>query len=186
MSLLKPAVKRILTDRTGDELYARNLYLSLANQLEAIGFFGMAKYFRKEADEEAKHFGILSEYFNDRDTYADVVYVPPIMDKVVSPMQAFELSFEAERSLELKYVNSYEACEEEYEPDEETMKKEQEEQQMHRDMNDTYDCTTAQFLLQFIEIQRKSVGEVKDIISMLRIAGDNTAALLMIDQKLGA
>jgi ferritin len=47
------------------------------------------------------------------------------------------------------------------------------------------DCVTAQFLLQFIEIQRKAVGEVKDILSLLNIAKDNSAALLEIDEKLG-
>ena len=186
MSLLKPAVKNILNDAAGRELYARNLYLNIANRLEAIGYFGAAKYFRKEADQEASHYGILAEYFNARNDCADVSMVPFQMDNPMSLHNAFEISYEAEHSLGLFYENAYEKCEEEYEPSEETLKKEPEEQEMDKMMGDTYDCTTAQFLLQFIEIQRKSVGGVKDIISMLKIAGDNPAALLMVDAKLGA
>lgn len=186
MSLLKPAVKNILNDAGGRELYARNLCLNLGNRLEAMGYFGAAKYFRKEADQEASHYGILAEYFNARGDCADVPMVPFQMDRPMSLIHAFEISYEAENSLGLFYENAYDECGEEYEPSEETQKKEPAEQDMDKMMGDTYDCTTAQFLLQFIQIQRESVGEVKDILSMLRIAGDNPAALLMIDAKLGA
>jgi ferritin len=44
---------------------------------------------------------------------------------------------------------------------------------------------TAQFLLQFLEIQRKSIGEYGDLLARLQIADDNAAALLMIDNELG-
>ena len=47
------------------------------------------------------------------------------------------------------------------------------------------DPMTGQFLLQFLEIQRKSIGEYGDLLSRLEIADDNAAALLMIDQELG-
>ena len=47
------------------------------------------------------------------------------------------------------------------------------------------DPMTGQFLLQFLEIQRKSIGEYGDLLSRLELADDNAAALLMIDQELG-
>jgi ferritin len=47
------------------------------------------------------------------------------------------------------------------------------------------DPVTAEFLLQFLRIQRKSVGEYGDLKSRLELAGDNRAAILQIDTELG-
>ena len=48
------------------------------------------------------------------------------------------------------------------------------------------DVTTQQFLLQFIEIQRKSIGEYGDLISRLDRSGDDECGIIIIDQELGA
>ena len=45
---------------------------------------------------------------------------------------------------------------------------------------------TAHFLLQFLEIQRKSIGEYGDWLSRLELAGDDKCAILIIDKELGA
>jgi ferritin len=44
---------------------------------------------------------------------------------------------------------------------------------------------TQQFLLQFLEIQRKSVGEYGDLLTRLKIVQDDAAGQLMIDKELG-
>jgi ferritin len=44
---------------------------------------------------------------------------------------------------------------------------------------------TQQFLLQFLEIQRKSVGEYGDLLARLKIVQDDAAGQLMIDKELG-
>jgi ferritin len=45
--------------------------------------------------------------------------------------------------------------------------------------------TTQQFLLQFLETQRKSVGEYGDLLSRLAIVADDKCGLIIIDQELG-
>jgi ferritin len=45
--------------------------------------------------------------------------------------------------------------------------------------------TTQQFLLHSIEDQRKSVGELGDLMARLERAGTNEAAILILDQELG-
>lgn len=161
-SLLKPQTKASLIKAIGHELYASNLYKSLANQMQSMGFFGVQKYFLKESEQELMHYQILADYINDRGDVAEVPMIEKQIDKAKTISDAFEFSLEAEMDLEKFYVAFYEEAEEK-------MK----------------DCVTAQFLLQFIEIQRKSVGEVKDILAMLKIAGSDASALLMIDKKLG-
>lgn len=163
MTLLKPEVKKLLNEAIENELYASRLYMNIANQLQAAGYFGGQKHFLAEAADELTHYQKLVDYVNDRGSVADVAMTAKQADKVSNLMEAFENSLQAETDLEKFYVDFYEKAEDEME-----------------------DCVTAQFLLQFIEIQRKAIGEVKDIISTLMIAKDNSAALLIIDAKLGA
>jgi ferritin len=161
-SLLKKETKASLIKAIGHELYAHNLYRSLAAQMQAIGFFGTQKYFNSEAESELGHYQILVDYINDRGDVAEIPLVEAQKDKAKGLLDAFEIVYETEKSLLDFYVQFYESAEDK-------MK----------------DCVTSQFLLQFIEIQRKAVGEVKDILSLLNIAKDNSAALLEIDEKLG-
>ena len=44
---------------------------------------------------------------------------------------------------------------------------------------------TQQFLLQFLEIQRKSIGEYGDWLSRLDRTGDDECGILIIDKELG-
>jgi ferritin len=46
------------------------------------------------------------------------------------------------------------------------------------------DPTVKQFVLKYIEQQRKSVGEYGDLLARLERCGDNQAALLMFDTEL--
>jgi ferritin len=45
--------------------------------------------------------------------------------------------------------------------------------------------TTQQFMLQFLETQRKSVGEYGDLMSRLGLVSGDKAGMLMMDQELG-
>lgn len=160
-SLIKKEAKALLIEAIGHELYAHNLYRSFAAQMQSIGFFGAQKYFNKEALSELEHYQILVDYLNDRGDVAEIPKVDAQKDKVSTLKEAFDIVYETEYELEKFYVSTYEKME-----------------------DDMEDCVTAQFLLQFIELQRKSVGEVKDILSRLSLAEGDKAALLQIDKEL--
>lgn len=161
-SLLKPGLKSMLDDAIGHELYAHLLYANVANYMQAKGFFGAQKYFQAESADEFTHYQKIVDYINDRGDVATINALPKMSDMPKSLMDCFEIALEAESDLEQFYVKLYEESEDKY-----------------------MDCVTAQFLLQFIEIQRKSIGEMKDMLSILAICGDNSAALLELDEKLG-
>jgi ferritin len=42
-----------------------------------------------------------------------------------------------------------------------------------------------QFLLQFLEFQRKSVGEYGDLLARIQLVDQDKAGMLLIDQELG-
>ena len=142
-SLLRTEVRDWLQKSISSELYASQLYKSLANQLQRKGLFNIQKFFLGESSDELTHYQILVDYMNDRNDCADLPMIPPIADRIIDAGDALRIAYETELSLLNQYVEFYEMCEDE---------------QME-------DCTTAQFILQFIEIQRKAVGEYGDLIS---------------------
>lgn len=160
-SLLKKEIKSLLDEAIGHELYAHILYANVANYMQATGFFGAQKYFQAESADEFTHYQKIVDYINDRGDVATINSIVKMGDSPKTLLDAFEIALEAESDLERFYVNTYEKAE------------------------DIDDCITAQFLLQFMEIQRKSVGEIKDMLSILTICGENSAALLELDEKLG-
>lgn len=158
--LLSPKVKTLLEKSIHSELYASNLYKHVANNLQRLGYFGGQKYYLKESADELTHYQILVDYCNDMGWVAPMPTIEAITNPIISMEDALRYQYEAETKLLNDYEEFYDEAEEE-------------------------DCITAQFLLQFLEIQRKSVGEVGDLIARYNRCGMNEAAILEFDEFLG-
>ena len=157
-SLLSPQVKAILDEAVSQELYASHLYRHVANQCQRLGYFGAQKFFASESADELEHYQLHADYQNDRGATAAIPSLPAITDRVASFRAAIELGYETEVALGEKYADWYARA----------------------------DVTTQQFLLQFIEIQRKSIGEYGDLISRLDRSGDDECGIIIIDQEIGS
>lgn len=160
-SLLAPATEIILEEAIFQELHVSNTYKHVANQLQRLGFFGGAKHFLKESSEELGHYQRIADYINDRGSVAFVPDIPAIQDTVSTLRDALMLAYSKEVELGKLYEKWYSTL-------------------------ISSDVTTAQFLLQYLEIQRASIGEYGDLVSRLDLAGDDRGAVLLIDQELGA
>jgi len=156
-NLLSHKAGVILQTAIGQELYASNLYKHLANQCQRLGYFGAANYFKKESNDELEHYQLIVDYMNDLGSVAEVPDIDGCDDKISTLLDAVERAYKAEVDLGKKYTT----------------------------WHDQVDPMTAQFLLQFLEIQRKSIGEYGDLLSRLEIADENPAAILIIDKELG-
>lgn len=158
--LLTPAVEQLLRDACYQERYASNLYTHLANQMQRVGYFGAEKFFRGEASDELEHYQRIVQYFNDRGGMAPVPAIEEMDEKANDLAMALNAAFQTEVDLGALYAKWYSQCL-------------------------PQDPTTAQFLLQFIEIQRTSIGEFGDWLSRLERCGQDNAALLILDRELG-
>lgn len=156
-NLLAANVAANLNEAIAAELFASNLYKHVANQLQRLGYFGAAKFFRGESADELEHYQRLADYFNDRGGVADVPAVPAMTETIGGLLDAVRTAFDTERTLGEDYERWYAEA----------------------------DVTTQQFLLQFIEIQRKSVGEFGDLLARLDRAAADPAAFLLIDAEMG-
>lgn len=159
ISLLKPEIKLWLEKSITSELYASNLYKHFANQLQYLGFFGAQKFYLSESEDELKHYQIIVDYANDMGDWLKVPMIPPPPDIILSIGDALRISYETEKKLLMQYQEFYEEAE------------------------GMGDCITAQFTLQFLEIQRKAVGEYGDLISRYEVA-ERTNEIILFDKEL--
>lgn len=158
-SLLSKSVEAMLNEAVQAELSASHLYKHVANQLQRIGYFGAQKHFASESADELTHYQRIADFMNDRGSVARLPMLEAVADTVASLKDALELAYETELQLGKDYDRWYRAAAE--------------------------DPTVQQFLLFFLEKQRESIGEYGDLLTRLARAGNNEAAVLLIDQELG-
>ena len=158
-NLLKKETQDILNKAVKSELYASHLYKHVANQMQRIGYFGAQKFFAGESADELTHYQLIADYMNDRGSMAETPALEACREKPGSLRDALELAYETELQLANDYESWYKTC----------------------------NCViTQQFLLQFLEIQRKSVGEYGDWLARMDRVGSDECGILMIDKELGA
>lgn len=141
-SLLKPDIKKWLNKSVESELYASNLYKHIANQLQRLGFFGSQKYFLNESAEELTHYQKLVDYTNDMGDVIEIPQIPKITESIKSIKDALKVAYDFELSLMEDYQKFYEEAEDKYS-----------------------DCITATFIIELLQIQRKSVGDYGDLLA---------------------
>ena len=157
--IISDDLKSMLDDAVHSELYASNLYKHIANQLQRIGYFGANKFFLAESADELKHYQLHVEFQNDVGCVAKVPMVEAMNESIKSFSDAIELGYETELELYNNYKGWYSDASE--------------------------DPVVQQFLLQFLEIQRTSVGQYGDLLSRIQLVDGDKAGMLLIDQELG-
>jgi ferritin len=157
-SLLSPEMKKGMQDAVYIELYQSNLWKSLANQLQRLGLFGSQKYFLAESAEELEHYQMHVEFMNDMGDCADLPKIDAVNDKVTDIGDALEIGYNTELDVYNQYKDFYEKAQEE-------------------------DVSVAQYILQFIEIQRKAVGHYGDLLAKYKIA-EQTKEILEFDEHI--
>lgn len=157
-SLLNARMKKGLQKSIELELYQSNLWKSLANQLQRLGYFGSQKYFLTESAEELTHYQIIVDFMNDMGDCADLPKIDAITDQVSNIGEALELGYETELEVYNHYKDFYEEAEDE-------------------------DCSVGIFLQQFVTIQRQAVGHYGDLLAKYKIA-EATKELLEFDEHI--
>ena len=159
-NLLTAELTDWLQKSIASELYASHLYKHIANQLQRLGFFGAQKFWLKESADELTHYQIHVDFMNDMGTVAMLPAIQPIKESITSIEDALAIAYNTELALLMQYKEFYKIAEEQ-------------------------DCVVDVYLHQFLEIQRKAVGEYGDLIARYTRCGKNEAAILEFDEYLG-
>ena len=158
---MKSAVREAMEDQIGYEFSAAYLYLSMAGHFEAANLPGFARWMRAQASEEQVHALKFFDFLLDRGEPVRLRAIEEPLHDFRSSLDTFEQALEHE-----KRVTSH--------------------------IHDLYDLAVsesdypAQVLLNwFVSEQVEEEKSATEIVERLRMAGEDSAALLMLDKELG-
>lgn len=158
---MKGAVKGAIEAQIGREFYAGYLYLSMAASFEAASLDGFGHWMRKQAEEEREHAMKLFDFLLDRGERVELQPIDAPPSAFRSALDTFEQALEHEKEVSRSINELYElAAKEQDHP--------------------------ARILLNwFVEEQVEEEKSAAAIVDRLAMAGDDSAAILMLDKEMG-
>ena len=123
-------------------------------------YTGMAHWLKLQSDEERKHMLKLIDYLAGKDGIVQILAIPAQSADFGTPLETFEKALEHERFVTNAYRQAY-------------------------DYITQVDSQTLIIILDFLREQIEEENQTLTIVERLKIAKDNPAALLLLDQELG-
>lgn len=158
--MLSQSVQQLLNEQVVKELYASNLYLAMAGHFAEANLMGMANWMRVQSEEERAHALRFFEFVLDRHGKIEVGAVAQPPAEFGAPVEVFAQALAHERKVTASIHAIYA-------------------QAMKED-----DYATQVFLQGFITEQVEEEANASEMVERLSMAGDNRAALLMLDAEM--
>jgi ferritin len=155
------AVEAAINDQIAKEFYASHLYLSMAAWFEDQNLPGFGHWMRMQSSEEHGHAMRLFDYLIDAGGRVRLAGVAEPPTDFKGPMQIMQESLKHEQKVTASIRKLYELADKDK------------------------DYATQLHLQWFITEQLEEEKQAGDIIARLKLAGNNPAALLMVDGELG-
>jgi ferritin len=159
---MKPpsSVHKAINDQIRNELQAHYNYLGMSAHFEDSPYLGFAKWMRAQSAEEHVHAMKLVDFLRERNVTIELSAIDaPKTRYGPHPLEVFEIALAQEQGVTRQINDLYELALKEK------------------------DYSTLQFLTWFLQEQVQEENVVSDIIDRLRLAGDNAAALLRLDDE---
>jgi ferritin len=155
-------VQSLINDQIAHEFHAAYTYLAIAAHFEAENYEGFAKWMRMQAKEETGHGMRLFEYMVERGARIELGEISEPAREYGSPLDAFRTALKHEQKVTAQINAIYEAALE------------------------ASDYPTQIMLQWFIQEQVEEENSTGTAVQRLEMAGDNRAALLMLDSQFGS
>ena len=158
---MKESVRRAINNQINHEFHAAYLYLAMAGHFELESLNGFGQWMRAQAREEVEHAMRLFDFMLQRGERVDLDEIAAPDAEFDSPVSIFRAALEHERKVTGLIHELYELASEEK------------------------DYPTRLELQWFIQEQVEEEDSVGSMVAQLEMAGENRAALLMLDRTLG-
>lgn len=159
--MLTQKIEQALNKQINAELFSAYMYLSMSAYFESESLRGMASWMRIQAQEELAHAMKLFDFVNDRNGRVVLASIDGPKTQWDSPLQAFEDALRHETHITgLIY---------------DLMNLSQAEK----------DHAAHNFLEWFVNEQVEEEASARQVVDKLKLAGDSSVALLLIDNELG-
>lgn len=158
---MRSTVREATGEQVGREFYAAYLYLSMSGYFEAANLPGFALWMRKQYEEETQHALKLFDSLLDRGARVRLPPIEPPPPSFRSPLDAFEQALEHERGVTAHIHELYDLALQEK------------------------DYPSKVLLDWFVQEQVEEEKSASEIVERLKMAGEDGAALLMLDKEMG-
>jgi ferritin len=157
--MLKENINKEMNDQIQREIASAYIYLSMVAYLDTKTLPGFAHWMRMQFQEEMNHAMKFFDYINDRGNRVvlQAIEQPPV--EFESPLEVFEMALAHEKKVTGHINDLYALAAQE---------------------NDYASQTLLQWFIEEQVEEEKSAG---DMVDMLKLVGDNTHALLMLDRE---
>jgi len=159
--VLSKKMEKALNAHMNEELYSFYVYLAMSAYLDAAYFKGMAAWMQVQAKEEMAHAMKFYHYIQERNAEVTLLAVAQPPKAWATALAVFENAYAHEQHITGRINALYELAVKEG------------------------DHATANFLQWFIKEQVEEEASVDPIVHRLKLAGDNVAALYVLDRELG-
>lgn len=155
------ALEAAMNKQLNKELYSGYLYLAMAAHFEATNMPGFAAWMRAQSNEENTHAMKFWEFIYARGGEVALLAIDQPPSKFKNPIGAFEQALKAEQDNTAEIDKLYEMAVAEK------------------------DYAAQVFLQLFIAEQVEEEKMASDVVDTLKMVGDSSAALLMLDREMG-
>jgi ferritin len=155
-------VRTLVNDQIAHEFHAAYLYLAMAAHFENQNYEGFAQWMRMQAKEEVGHAMRLFEFLVERGERIELKQIDQPTKDFGTPPEAFRAALEHERKVTGQINGLYHAA------------------------TAANDYATQIMLQWFIQEQVEEENSTGRAVDRLEMAGENRAALLMLDGQFGA
>ncbi|MFN3384515.1 MAG: ferritin [Archaeoglobaceae archaeon] len=160
MSLSEKVVKA-LNAQLNREIYSAYLYLSMSAYFDSLGLKGFANWMKVQWQEELMHAMKFFDYIANRGGRVELYEIEAPPKEWRSPLEVFEFALEHEKSVTKRISELVNLAIEEK------------------------DHATFNMLQWFVNEQVEEEQSFGEIAAKLKLAGDDTRALLFLDSELG-
>ena len=158
--MISKDLEKAINIQIRNEYYSSYLYLSMAAYCESLNFTGFASWLRRQSNEELTHAMRLYDYIIDRDGRVVLESIDQPPSEFGTLLEMFEEVLEHEKEVTSMINRLYELAVSEN------------------------DHATAVELQWFIQEQVEEIKSSTDMVESIKLAGNNSAALLMLDRQL--
>ncbi len=158
--MLSDKMCEALNKQINAELASAYLYYSMSAYFESKNLKGMANWFRIQTQEEMVHSAKIYDYIHDRDGKVVLKSIEGPKVDWKSPLEAFQDAYEHEIEVSKSIYKLLDLS------------------------NEEKDHSTNNFLQWFISEQVEEEATTKELAEKLKLIGDSTQGLFMMDQDL--
>ena len=158
--MLSQNMNDVLNQQIQAEFQASYLYLAMSSYCEELNLPGFGGWLRAQSEEERAHALRLFDFLLSREGHVELREIDRPPSGFGSPQEMFEAVLEHEQRVTKRIDEAYRAALEEH------------------------DNATAVELQWFITEQVEEEKTAGDVVSQLRMVGDDTVALLMLDREI--